>query len=127
MAAEALARARTALTDLLCNYAAFTGADVLLVFDAYRVPMNAGRTEEVDGIRVVYTAEGETADAYLEKYMHLAGPDYTLRLVTSDRLIQFSAVHAGVLRMSAREFLYEIQRIDLEIRARIQKLEKENP
>lgn len=59
--------------------------------------------------------------------MHLAGPDYTLRLVTSDRLIQFSAVHAGVLRMSAREFLYEIQRIDLEIRARIQKLEKENP
>lgn len=127
IAAEDLARARTALTDLLCNYAAFTGADVLLVFDAYRVPMNAGRTEEVDGIRVVYTAEGETADAYLEKYMHLAGPDYTLRLVTSDRLIQFSAVHAGVLRMSAREFLYEIQRIDLEIRARIQKLEKENP
>ena len=75
---------------------------------------------------VIYTPQGQTADACMEKLMHGLGPDHTLRVVTSDKLVQFAAIHSGVFRLSAREFLEEIKRIDAEITAFIKKLEKEN-
>ncbi len=127
VAEEDIARAREMLIDLLCNYAAYTKTKISVVFDAYRVPMNRGHEETVNGISVLYTAQGETADAYIEKHMYHVGPDLSLRVVTSDRLIQFSAVHSGILRLSAREFWDEIQRIDLEITAQIRKIAAEAP
>ena len=104
---------------------AYTKTDVTLVFDAYNVERNDGREETRNGYRVIYTAEDETGDAYIERLMHELEPRHNLRVVTSDRLIQLSAVHAGVLRLSAREFHEEILRVNAEITAFIRKLEAE--
>lgn len=82
----------------------------------------AGSEFTHDGYRVVYTKADQTADAYIERMMHELGPDYSIRTVTSDKLLQFSAVHAGVSRMTAKEFLEELTRIGNEITEFMRKL-----
>jgi predicted RNA-binding protein with PIN domain len=52
---------------------------------------------------VVYTGENETADAYIESLAAQVGPNYSVKVATSDSLIQISSLRSGVLRMSARE------------------------
>ena len=121
-AAGNLELAREQLMDILSNYVSYTKNEVTLVFDAYRVRGNAGSEHMRDGYKVVYTAENETGDAYIERLMHLLGPNYTVRVVTADRLVQFSAVHSGILRMTVKEFEEEIAKINLEITEYIKKL-----
>ena len=57
---------------------------------------------------MVYTAENETGDLYIERLAHEIGKNYAVRVVTSDALVQLSALRSGVLRVSAREFLEEV-------------------
>ena len=75
-----------------------------------------------DGIRVVYTKQHQTADAYIERVIHELGPDYSIRVVTGDYLLQISAVTAGVSRMTTREFVAEVTRVGSEITEFIRKL-----
>ncbi len=117
-----LEKARETLMDLLSNYVAYTKCEVVLVFDAYRVKEGVGSDFVHDNYRVVYTREDQTADAYIEKLMFELGPDYDVRVVTGDRLVQFSAVHAGILRVTAAEFLAEVTLVGNEIAEFIRKL-----
>ena len=107
--------ARETLMNILANYSAFTGCRTVLVFDAYNVKDGAGEKFDFHGISVVYTKENETGDAYIEKFIHDIGKNTHVRVVTSDCLIQLSAVHAGVLRMSSAEFVKEIDDADEKI------------
>ena len=125
LAEESLDAAREALMDILDNYVAYTKADLTLVFDAYNRTDGGGHEEERNGYRVVYTAAHETADTYLERMMHNRTAGVTTRVVTSDRLIQLSAVHAGILRLSAREFHREILSINQEISTFLRRLTAE--
>ena len=122
LAQESLEAARQSLMDMISSYAAFTKTQVTLVFDAYRVTPNLGKTERHDGYTVVYTAKDQTADAYIEKLVHELGPDYRIRVVTSDGLVQVSALHAGTSRTSSREFAEELVRTGQEITAFIRKM-----
>ena len=58
---------------------------------------------------MVYTAEGETADAYIESLVAQIGSNYNVRIATSDGLVQLSSLRSGVLRMSARELQQEVE------------------
>ena len=117
-----LEKAREALMDMLSSYAAYTKTEITLVFDAYLVEGGEGSDFIKDGYRVVFTKKGETADTFIEKLMHELGPDYTIRLVSSDRLLQYSAVFSGILRMTTKEFEEEVISVGNEITAFIQKL-----
>ena len=108
--------------DLLSNYVAFTKTELTLVFDAYRVKDGVGSDFVHDGYRVVYTREDQTADAYIEQMMHELGPNYSIRMVSGDRLLQFSAVHSGILRVTAKEFEEEVRSVGNEITEFIRKL-----
>ena len=57
---------------------------------------------------MVYTKENETGDSYIESLLAEIGPNYNVRVATSDALVQLSGVRAGVLRMSARELQEEL-------------------
>ena len=103
--------ARIHLMDLLSNYAGYTGCELILVFDAYRVRDGRGERSDYHNIHVVYTKEHETGDQYIERLTHEIGKNDAVRVVTSDSLIQLSALRAGVLRMSAREFHEELERV----------------
>ncbi|MBQ7379960.1 MAG: TetM/TetW/TetO/TetS family tetracycline resistance ribosomal protection protein [Clostridia bacterium] len=117
-----LEKARETLMDVMSNYHAFTKTDVLLVFDAYLVKDSAGSEILHDDYRVVYTRQDQTADAYIEQIMHDLGPDYSIRVVTGDRLLQFSAVSYGISRMTAKEFWDEITQVGNEINDFVRKL-----
>lgn len=114
--------ARDILMDIVGNYVSYTKADVTLVFDAYLVKGGKGSDYERDGYKVVYTQQDETADTYIERLCHQLGPNFNVRVVTSDRLIRLSAIHAGVFKMSAEEFEDEIRRMNTEITEYIKKI-----
>ena len=117
-----LEKAREELMDLLSNYVSFTKTELVLVFDAYLVKEGEGSEFMHDGYKVVFTKADQTADSYIEKIMHELGPDYSIRMVTDDKLLQFSAVHSGISRMTANEFLDELTRVGNEITEFVRKL-----
>ena len=117
-----LEKAREELMDLLSNYVSYTKTELVLVFDAYLVKDGEGSELMHDGYKVVFTRADQTADAYIEKIMHELGPDYSIRMVTDDKLLQFSAVHSGISRMTSKEFLDELTRIGNEINDFVRKL-----
>ena len=116
LAKENFDAARHILTDILCNYRGYTKCELVLVFDGYKVKGNAGEKSDHNGIHLVYTKENETGDMYIEKLVEEVGKNYSVRVVTSDNLIQVSALRAGVLRMPAREFIKEIERVNDQIK-----------
>ena len=107
-----LERARGELIRILSNYSAFTKHDVVLVFDAYKVAGNPGKRFDFQNIHVVFTKERELGDVYIEKLIAEIGKNDNVRVVTSDALIQLSAVRFGVLRMSAAEFALEVNKVN---------------
>ena len=121
LAAERLDLARERLGDLLSGYAAYTGRDTVLVYDGFRTAGNPGSKSEMHGIRTVYTAEGETGDAYIERLVGEIGKNETVRVVTSDSLIRLSALRAGVLRCSSKEFAAELGDVWEQIGALLEK------
>jgi len=111
LAESDLEGARIHLMDMLSNYAGFTGCELILVFDAYRVKDGRGERSDYHNIHVVYTKENESGDMYIERLTHEMGKNDAIRVVTSDALVQLSALRAGVLRVSAREFHKELERV----------------
>ena len=102
--------ARYALMDLMCNYAGATGKNVILVFDAYKVPGNPGTAERYHNIYVIYTREAQTADAFIEQTTYIAR-GCAVRVITSDRPEQLIAAGNAAMRTSAREFHDEVNRV----------------
>ena len=116
LAKENFDAARHILTDILCNYRGYTKCELVLVFDGYKVKGNAGEKSDYKGIHLVYTKEDETGDMYIEKLVEEVGKNYSVKVVTSDNLIQVLALRAGVLRVPAREFIREIERVNAQIK-----------
>ena len=125
LAETEMEQAREKLMEILANYAAFTRTETILVFDAYKVKGGKGERFDYHGVRVVYTKENETGDAYIERLLHDIGKNEQVRIVTSDNLIQVSALRSGVLRQSAREFGEEIDRIYGDIDTYLKSLNRE--
>ena len=107
-AEKSLESAREDLINIIVNYASFVKINTVIVFDAYRATGNTGSEFTNGNVTVVYTKEKETADTYIEKLLAGKKKTETVRVVTSDAQIQLSAVHSGVLRMSASEFESEV-------------------
>lgn len=103
MAKEDLEAARRHLCDRLSSFAGYKKCQLVVVFDGYKVKGNPGEKAEYAGIRVVYTKENQTADAYIESLLAQIGPNYNVFVATSDALVQLSSIRSGVLRVSARE------------------------
>ena len=100
--------ARRQLCDILSSHAGFTKCRLVVVFDGYKQKGNPGEKSQFHNIQVVYTKEGETADAYIEALANEIGSNYAVRVASSDALVQLSSFRSGVLRMSARELREEI-------------------
>lgn len=107
--------ARNALVNILCNYQGYKKCKVIVVFDAYKVKGNTREIERVNNIDIVYTKEAETADMYIEKVSHTLAKNHKVRVVTSDCLEQLIILGNGALRVSSKEFLYEIKQAEEEI------------
>ena len=108
-AKQDLDAARRQLCDSLQSYAAYRKIRLIVVFDGYNRPGNPGEKTLQHNIQLVYTKEGETADQYIEALSAEIGKNYSVRVATSDSLVQLSSFRSGVLRMSARELREEVE------------------
>ena len=111
-----LEAARRQLCDILSSYAGFRQCRLVVVFDGYKVKGNPGEKQLYHNIQVVYTGENETADAYIESLAAQIGPNYAVKVATSDSLVQLSSLRSGVLRMSARELWDTVAQAQKEMR-----------
>ena len=116
LASRELKAARDHLLERLSNYAAITRREIICVFDAYRVAGGVERICKYQNITVIYTKEAETADQYIEKAAHELTKQYQVTVATSDAIEQVIIYGAGALRLSARNFLEEIQNAEREFR-----------
>ncbi len=121
VAAENLEVARHMLIERLSNYRAMRKCNIIIVFDAYKVKGTFREIEEINGMCIVYTKEAETADAYIEKTSKELAKEYRVRVATSDRLEQIIVFGHGTQRVSASEFLDEVQAAENEMREFIHK------
>ena len=116
-----IAAARAALTSVLSNYQGFRGCVVILVFDAYKVKGSPGSVETVDGVKVVYTKEAQTADAYIERATYELRRERRVRVATSDNLEQVIILGHGATRISAAAFHAEVEAVNGEITALVER------
>ena len=126
LAAQDIAAARAALTSILSNYQGFRKCVVILVFDAYKVKGNPGSVETVDGVKVVYTKEAQTADAYIERATYELRKERRVRVATSDNLEQVIILGHGATRISAAAFHAEVETVDGEIAALVERYNEQN-
>lgn len=98
-----IAAARDRLVSMLSDLASVRDLEIMLVFDGYKVPENPGQAGSEGAIKVVYTKEGESADAYIERISRDIGKNYSVKVASSDGMVQLFALRLGLLRMSARE------------------------
>lgn len=89
---------------MMCNYQGYTGCELILVFDAYKVKGKHRDTEKYCNINIVYTKESETADTYIEKVSHTLSENHRVRVATSDGMEQIIILGNGAMRISASEF-----------------------
>jgi len=108
--------ARGKLMDILSNYQGYMNCHLIVVFDGYKVKDNKGERFPYDDIEVVYTKEGETADAYIEKLTHELARKHKVTVVTSDGLEQIVTMGQGAIRMSSRDFKAEVERVNEHLR-----------
>ncbi|MBU5472230.1 translation factor GTPase family protein [Roseburia sp. MSJ-14] len=111
LAEENLDGARGKLLDILCNYQGIRKCNLIVVFDAYRVKGHVAEVTDYHNIHVVFTAEAETADQYIEKFAHENGRKYRVTVATSDGLEQIIIRGQDCLLISARELKEEIKRV----------------
>ena len=95
----------------MCSYQALKKCELILVFDAYKVDNHQVKAHKIDNIHVIYTKKSQTADAYIEQATHRLSKDYQVMVASSDGLEQIIVAAQGAIRMSASEFLKEVNKI----------------
>jgi predicted RNA-binding protein with PIN domain len=111
LAADNLDAARQSLLDTMCNYQAYKNCEVIVVFDAYRVPGRIGTMDRYHNISVVYTKQAETADMFIEKLSFAARGQHRVRVATSDGVEQIIILGHGSQRISATAFHMEVEQV----------------
>ena len=108
IAKENLGSARDKLIDIMMSYKGYRGCHMIIVFDAYKVPQNKGKSQMYHDMEIVYTKEGQTADAYIESLTKQMAGKYRLVVATSDNLEQKIVLGHGATRISSRELLKDV-------------------
>ena len=98
-----LESARYKLLDIMSEYKAMKGTEVIVVFDAYNVRGHITEKMDYMGVHVVYTKEAETADQYIARFTIENSKNLDITVSTSDGLIQLIIRGENSKMLSARE------------------------
>lgn len=114
-----LEHARDRLVDILSHYGAFMDYQVVVVFDAHFAAGGQMHWQTAQGITVIFTEEGSTADSCIEKLAYdLVRRGEEVYVATSDGAEQMLVLGVGAYRISARELLKDVKRVNKAIRDR---------
>ncbi|EIT84075.1 YacP [Fictibacillus macauensis ZFHKF-1] len=109
------AKARDFLIEKMAEYQAYTGFQVVVVFDAHMVAGTEKKTKNYK-VEVIFTRENETADERIERLaIEYKSINTRIYVATSDSTEQWVVFAKGALRKSARELKIEMDDIERKI------------
>lgn len=108
---RSLAAGREALVLWLTRYHDARGGQLTVVFDGRSLP--AGGLPFQTGVRVVYSRDGETADAVIERFVGQS-PQPARILVATDDAMERNVVEALGARTVSAEIFYAMVRDELQ-------------
>jgi uncharacterized protein len=111
---SSLEHARYRLIGILANYSHLSGQKIFVVFDAHQVKTPSERIETTDTVDVIYTKQGETADAFIESLVGRLLNEGIVYVATSDWAEQVIIFGRGAFRLTPAELLTEVNRIKQE-------------
>ncbi len=102
---------REQLISVLSNFAGFWQVPCTIVFDAHLVRHGIGTDEQInDWVRVVFTAEGQSADSWIERCSRdLSSSGQQVVVISSDWTEQTIILGHGSHRMSVRDLLARVK------------------
>jgi predicted RNA-binding protein with PIN domain len=113
---ESMEAARDKLIDRLAVYAQVRGTEVTVVFDAHRTTAMANAEEWNQGVRVVYTRKGHSADHAIERIAYSKqGDGDALTVATSDRFQRDLVRGVGGAVISAPELERQVLEAEKEL------------
>lgn len=122
MLGVSLEAARDKLVERLSVYGLVTGDDVTVVFDAHHSSATSSAEEMVEGVRVVFTRKGHSADHAIERIAYAAtsaGDGVTV--ATSDRFQSDLVRGMGGAVISAPELERQVIAAEDEMSRRVKK------
>ena len=119
---HSLEDARDRLVDRLAVYSQVTGADVTVVFDAHRTAAMASAEEMRNGVRIVFTRKGMSADHAIERMAYrLAGDRDPMMVATNDRFQRDLVAGMGGAVISAEELQRRVVEAEKQMSRNVQK------
>lgn len=101
---ENLEAARAKLADILDEFTPLLWEKIIIVYDAYQVKGKPRFYRKGNNIEVVFTGEGQTADAFIERLVaNLRELGEEVEVASSDHQEQNLVIWKGGRRISSRE------------------------
>ncbi len=122
MSAASLEDARDELVRRLSVLGMVSGEDVTVVFDAHHSKAMSNSQETVDGVRVIFTRKGHSADHSIERLAYQArNAGEVITVATSDRFQGDLVRGMGGAVISALELERRVVDAEQEITRRVQR------
>lgn len=117
-----LEAARDKLVERLAVYALVSGSDVTVVFDAHHSAARTNAEDVVEGVRVLFTRKGHSADHAIERIAYAAGAARdVITVATSDRFQGDLVRGMGGAVISALELERRVVAAEEEMGRRVEK------
>ena len=117
-----LEAARDKLVERLSVFGMVVGADITVVFDAHHSAARTNSEELVDGVHVVFTRKGHSADHVIERIAYDASQTGdAITVATSDRFQRDLVRGMGGAVISALELERRVVEAEQELGRRVQK------
>lgn len=117
-----LEAARERLVERLSVFGMVTGADVTVVFDAHHSGSRANSVETVDGVHVMFTRKGHSADHAIERLAYDAAQlRDVITVATSDRFQRDMVRGMGGAVISALELERRVVDAEQEMHRRVER------
>ncbi|OPY59362.1 MAG: YacP-like NYN domain protein [Pelotomaculum sp. PtaU1.Bin065] len=106
--------ARSKLVAILADYSSLSGQKVIVVFDAYKQKNITDKAEIIDGVEVVFTQQGETADTLIERLAGNLSKEGLVYVATLDWAEQGIIFGRGAYRITPGELRMQVNHLKLE-------------
>ena len=117
-----LEAARDTLIERLSVFGDVVGADITVVFDAHRSAARTSSEAVVDGVRVIFTRKGHSADRVIEKIAYDAAQvGDVITVATSDRVQRDLVRGMGGAVITALELERRVVEAEAELGRRVQR------
>ncbi|MCC4722810.1 NYN domain-containing protein [Salinicoccus sp. RF5] len=119
---------REKILAALAEYQSVANYEIICVFDAYEVRSKESILD-YHGVTVVYTKEKETADEYIERFVHDHYHPHLceISVVTSDLTEQNAIFALGAYRISSREMWVSLAEAEKNISRKIDTINEKMP